>query len=214
MKNKKQAERIYSLKNAIIGGLIFIFKYIGGDFKDERIDLNNLIEELLDYERELKDSDNFINDIIDCLNNFYGEDLILERRIKNFNESKNNWFTIDFYKDEKLLFTCVPVKNYQILGHKDIEKDFRHLQKVQKEKAKEKIRKTPNHPNNDCPEDSEALRGNLKGWFSQRISKKDRLVYKKDSDNKIVYIATVCSHYVDAPRRIKSTDSYRVIKDY
>ena len=65
MKNKKQAERIYGLKNAIIGGLIFIFKYIGGDFKDERIDLNDFIEELLDYERELKDNDDFINDIIE-----------------------------------------------------------------------------------------------------------------------------------------------------
>ena len=78
----------------------------------------------------------------------------------------------------------------------------------------EKISKTPNHPNNDFPEDSEALKGNLKGWFSQRISKKDRLVYKKDSDKKIIYIATVCGHYDEAPNRTKSTSSYRLITDY
>ena len=81
------------------------------------------------------------------------------------------------------------------------------------EKAKEKICKTPKHPNNDCPRDSEKLSGDLNGWYSQRISKKDRLVYKKDADNKIVYIATVCGHYDKAPNRIKSTDAYRRIED-
>lgn len=211
MKNSKQAERIYGLKNAIIGGLIFIYKYIGGDYKDDRIDLSDLIEELLDYERDLKHSDDFINEIINILNSFYGKDLILERRIKNFNESKDNWFTIDFYKDEDFLLNYV--LDYQILGHKDIKKDFQHLQKIQREKAKEKICKTPKHPNNDCPRDSEKLSGDLNGWYSQRISKKDRLVYKKDADNKIVYIATVCGHYDKAPNRTKSTDAYRRIED-
>lgn len=211
MRNSKQAERIYGFKNAIVGGLIFIYKYIGGEYKDERIDLRDLIEKLLDYERELKLSDDFINEIINLLNGFYGKDLILERRIKNFNESKDNWFTVDFYKDEDLLFNYV--LDYQILGHKDIKKDFQHLQKAQKEKAKEKISKTPKHPNNDCPEDSEKLSGNLRDWYSQRITKKDRLVYKKDSKNKIVYIATVCGHYDKAPNRTKSTESYRRIEE-
>jgi len=213
MKNPKQAERIYGLKNAIVGGLTFIYKYIGGDFEDDRIDLNDFIDEILDYERKLSYSDDFINDIIDSLNNFYGKDLILERRIRNFNESKDNWFTVDFYKDKDFLLHYIPVKDYKILGHNDIKKDFKHLQKGQKEKAKEKINKTPNHPNNDCPEDSEKLKGDLKEWFSQRISKKDRLVYRKDADKKIVYIATVCGHYEEAPRRTKSTSAYRLIKD-
>ena len=211
MKNPKQAEKIFGLKNAVVGGLDFIYKYVGGDYKDERIDLSDLIEEIIDYERELKHSDDFINEIINLLNNFYGKDLILERRIKNYNESKDNWFTIDFYTDEEFLLSHL--LDYQILGHKDIKKDFQHLQKVQREKAKEKINKTPKHPNNDCPEDSEKLSGNLKGWFSQRISKKDRLVYKKDTENKIVYIATVCGHYDKAPNRTKSTDAYRSIED-
>lgn len=226
MKNPKQAEKVYGLKNAVVrhigkkfyGGLPFILKYLGGDFKDDRVDFGNFIEELFDYERELVyDEENallndFIKDIIDCLNNFYGKDLILERRIRNFNESKDNWFIVDFCRnmDEEFILNYIP--DYQILGHKDIEKDFKHLQKGQEKKAKEKIYKTPNHPNNDFPNDSEALRGDLSGWFSQRISKKDRLVYKKDAEKRIVYIATACSHYDQAPRRIKSTDSYKLIK--
>lgn len=214
MKNKEERERIYNLKRSIVGGLIFILNYIGGDYKDDRIDFSDFIEDLLDYASESEYKDIFINKIIDCLNDFYNRDLILDRRIRNYNESKDNWFTIDFYKDKEFLLYYEPVKDYKILGHKDIEKDFKHLQKGQKERAKDKIRKTPHHPNNDIPEDSEPLRGDLKGWFSQRISKKDRLVYKKDFENKIVYIATACSHYDDAPRRTKSTDTYREIKDY
>lgn len=218
IKNPEQAERIYGLKNAIvthtgkkyIGGLPFVLKYIGGDFKDSRVDFGGLIEELIDSTRETECAD-FIYDIIDCLNNFYGKDLILERRIKNYNDSKENWFTIDFFKEDELLLNYVQVNDYKILGHNDIKKDFNHLQKGQKQKAKEKIRKTPNHPNNDFPTDSEPLRGDLSGWFSQRISKKDRLVYKKDSTKRTVYIATAYSHYDDATRRVKSTESYKPI---
>lgn len=215
IKNPKKAEKIYNLKNAIIGGLIFISKYIGGDFDDSRIDFAEIMEALFDLKGELernKENNDFINNIIDCINGLYGKDLILERRIENFNESKQNWFNIDFYKEKDLLLNYTPINDFRILGHNNIKKDFQHLQKKQENKAKEKIRKTPNHPNNDFPEDSEELRGNLRGWFSQRISKKDRLVYKKDAENKVVYIATACSHYDEATRRIKSTDSYKEIK--
>ena len=214
MRNKEESKRIYHLKRSITGGLIFILKYIGGDYKDNRIDFSEFLDELLNYASESEYKDSFVNKIIDCLNNFYNKDLILDRRIRNYNESKDNWYTVDFYKDKEFLLHYEPVKDYRILGHKDIEKDFKHLQKGQEERAKDKIRKTPHHPNNDVPEDSEPLRGDLKGWFSQRISKKDRLVYKKDSKNKIVYIATACSHYDDATRRTKSTNSYRAIKDF
>lgn len=214
MKNNKQAKRIYGLENAVLGGVFFILKYIGGDFKDERIDLNDFVEALLNYERELKYSDDLIEDIIKIFNDFYGKDLILERRIRNYNESQDNWFTVNFYKEKDFLLNYIPTNNYQILGYKDIEKDFKHLQKAQREKAKEKIWKTPNHPNNECPADSETLKGDLEGWFSQRISKKDRLVYKKDYDKKIVYIAAVCGHYDKAPRRTKATYLYRKMKEY
>lgn len=228
IKNKESAERIYNLKNAVVrriddsfyGGLPFILKYIGGDFEDERIDMAEFIEKLLDYKRDLDYSDeldfldDFINDIIDCLNDFYKSDLILERRIKNYNESKENWFCIDFYKElekenNELMLNYTMVEDYKILMHNDVKKDWKHLQKDQIKKANEKIIKTPKHPNNDFPQDSEALKGTLKGWFSQRISQKDRLVYKIDLENKIVYIATVCGHYDNAESRTKSTYSYK-----
>ena len=52
MKNKEERERIYNLKRSIVGGLIFILKYIGGDYKDDRIDFSDFIEDLLDYASE------------------------------------------------------------------------------------------------------------------------------------------------------------------
>ena len=73
----------------------------------------------------------------------------------------------------------------------------------------EKIRKTPKHPNNDSIKDSEELKANLKGWFSQEVGKKDRLVYRKEVKEKTVYIATVCDHYKEAARRTKSRVAYR-----
>ena len=230
LNNKEQAERVYGLKNAVVrregkkfyGGLPFILKYIGGDFEDNRIDINKLMEELLDFVSGLKNNENnflddFIKDIIDCLNDFYGKNLVLERRIKNFNESKENWFYIDFYeeikKESDYLLNYTIVDNCKILMHRDVEKDFKCLQKKQEIKAKEKISKTPKYPKNDSPEDSELLKGDLKGWLSQRISKKDRLVYKiesdKKTDKKIVYIAAAYGHYDKASRRTKSTDAYR-----
>ena len=141
--------------------------------------------------------------------------------MKNFNESKENWFTIDFYKEiekeKSLLLNYIPVKDYKILMHRDVKKDFQCLQKKQLIKAKEKISKTPKYPNNDCLKDSEVLKGNLKGWLSQRISQRDRLVYKIEKDEKIVYIATVCDHYKEAPRRSKTISTYidskEILKD-
>lgn len=224
IKDKKQAERVYGLKNAVVrrngkkffGGLPFILKYIGGDFEDNRIDFAEIMEELLDFKGKLENNnekDDFINDIIDCIKDSHCKNLILEKRIKNFNESKENWFYLDFYKEiekeEDLALNYTLVNNYTILMHRDVKKDWNHLQKGQVKKAKEKISKTPKHPYNDSPEDSEPLKGDLKGWFSQRISKKDRLVYRIEKDKKIVYIAAVCTHYDDAPKRSKSMDSYR-----
>lgn len=81
IKNKKQAERIYGLKNAVIrrcddkfyGGLPFILKYIGSDFIDSRVDFVEFAETLLDFKSEQRANnknnslDDFINDIIDCI---------------------------------------------------------------------------------------------------------------------------------------------------
>lgn len=223
LEDKKQAKRIYALRNAVVrrngekfyGGLPFILKYMKKLPKDDSIkfDFADIMEALLDYKNGLEinnTKDDFINDINDCIEKSCCKTFIIEKRIKDFKDEKDKYFCVNI--GDLLHFT--PVDNYQILGHRDIKKDFKYLQKEQKEKAMEKISKTPNHPNNDFPEDSEALKGNLKGWFSQRISKKDRLVYKKDSDKKIIYIATVCGHYDEAPNRTKSTSSYRLITDY
>ena len=226
IKDKEQAKKIYGLKHAVInrkdnkfyGGFPFILKYIGGDYKDERIDLQSLTETLLNFVSELKYdntndlSDDFINDIIDCLNDFFSKNLILERRIKHFNECKDNWFCIDF-KENYPSLNYMLANDCKILMHRDVEKDLKLLQKKYAEKAKEKISRTPYYPNNNFPEDSELLKGNLKGWLSQRITKKDRLVYKIELDKitkkRIVYIAAAYGHYDKAHRRSNSTASFK-----
>ena len=146
--NPEKAKRIYGLKNAVVtrkgkkfyGGLPFILRYIGGDYEDERIDFGNIIGEVLDtYETRNTDNflDDFIKDIIDCLNNFYQKDLILERRIYHFNNGKDNWFTIDFYKEsENLKLNYMLVNDYKILMHRDVKKDWQHLRKSDEKKSK------------------------------------------------------------------------------
>ena len=91
--------------------------------------------------------------------------------------------------------------------HRDVEKDWVHIQKYI-DKANEIIANTPNFPNN-IPPKNDPLEADIKGWFSQRVSHKDRVVYKKDSTEKIVYIATVCDHYKNAARRTKSKAAYK-----
>ena len=172
--------------------------YIKRKVKDDsiKLDFADVMQKIMNL-RLNNINDEFINDIIDCIRKSHCGSFILDKRIKDIKDEK----------DDLLLY--ITVDDYKILMHRDVEKDFMHLQKVHEEKAKEKIKKTPNHPNNDYPRDSEKLKGDLKGWFSQRISKKDRLVYKKDIDERIVYIAAVCGHYDDAPKRTKTTKAYR-----
>lgn len=230
IKDRENAKKVYNLKNAVVqrkgkkfyGGLPFILKYIdfilkhseGNEFKDVINDFKDFFEMLFDYNYELEDNnifDDFINDIINCIENSYYSNLILEMRIDHFNKRKERYY-IDFNKgtkeDNELLLNYELIGDFKILKHRDLRKDFKHLQPVQRKIAYEKIRKTPKYPNNDYPTDSEKLTGNLKGWLSQRISKKDRLVYKIEEDKKIVYIATVCGHYENAEGRSKSIVSY------
>lgn len=233
IKDREDANRVYNLKNAVVkrngrkfyGGLPFVLKYIDyilkhseekdfENFEDVINDFKGFIEELFDYNYGLEDNnifDDFINDIINCIENSHFRGLILEMRIGHFNKRKEKYY-IDFNKDIKenseLLLNYELIGDFKILKHRDLRKDFKHLQPVQRKIAYEKIRKTPKYPNNDYPTDSEKLTGNLKGWLSQRISKKDRLVYKIEEDKKIVYIATVCGHYENAEGRSKSIVSY------
>ena len=82
------------------------------------------------------------------------------------------------------------------------------MQEAQIRKANEIIDNTPKFPKNQPPK-NDPLDVDIKGWFSQRVSKKDRVVYQKDATEKAIYIATVCDHYKDAARRSKSKEAYR-----
>lgn len=233
--NKTSADKIYNLKNAVVmrkdkkfyGGLPFVLRYLNKiskdcSEKDLRCDFAEIMEELISRKNGLKMNnckDEFINDIIDCIKVSKCASFVLEKRIIDFEKNKEKYYCIDFKEDEK--YYCTNAKenvnymqtneiqnDYKILAHREVEKDWDSLKKAQKDKAHEEIRNTPNYPKNEPPK-NEHLNGDLKGWFSQRISKKDRLVYKIDPEKKIVYIATVCDHYKDAFRRSKSIESYK-----
>lgn len=225
------AKRIYGLRNAVVrrnskksnkfyGGLPFILKYMKKiykrkSYKDDSIkyDFAEVIQELLDHKIGLEINnieDDFINDIIDCISKSHCGDYILEKRIKDFKDAKEDFYCVDF-KDklennrELLNYT---VDGYKILMHRDVEKDWPHLKEGEIKKANQIISNTPNFPKN-VPPKNDPLRANIKGWFSQRVSHKDRVVYKKDYNEKTVYIATVCDHYKDAERRSRSTVAYK-----
>lgn len=216
LKDKREALKIYGLKNAILrkeikkdeefyyGGLPFILKYIekiskDKSFADIKSDFTDIMEKLLECECVLKinqEKDEFINDIINCIKKSKCKDFILEKRIKD----------CEFEKDKYI--ECKIINEYKILEHRDVEKDWKHLKEAQIRKANEIIENTPYFPKN-VPPKNDPLTANIKGWYSQRVSKKDRVVYMKDSDKKTIYIATVCDHYKDAERRSKSKESYR-----
>lgn len=230
LRDRKQAKKIYGLKNAVVrhigdkfyGGLPFILKYLKEIYTKRKskeaaikFDFADIMQKIYDLKSN-NINDDFINDIIDCIGIAHCGYFILDKRIDDFKTKREEMFSINFREEiEKKgeLLNYLLIEDYTILMHRDVEKDLELLKKGQKEKAREKIHKTPNHPNNDSPRDSEKLKGDLKGWFSQRISQKDRLVYKKDSDEKTVYIAAAYSHYDEAQRRIKKTEAYRIIKD-
>jgi len=210
LENRIEATKIYGFKNAVVrrqeekfyGGLPFILKYMKKMPKDKsiRFDFADVMQKLLDCKWGLEinnDKDEFIRDIIDCIKKAHCGKLILEKRVKDFKDAKEEFF-----------IECKIIGDYKILNHRDVEKDWRHLQKSYIKKANEIIDNTPNFPKNEPPK-NDPLHADIKGWFSQRVSKKDRVVYKKDSTEKKIYIATVCDHYKDAERRSRSTKSYR-----
>lgn len=217
LNNKKEAEKIFNLKIAVLrqniteseeyyGGLPFILRYLkiilSKDSEDPIVsDFVNIMDVLSDRKRIMEinnENDEFLNDIIDCIRKSGCKDFILTKRVKDWEYEKDKYFHIEYKID-----------GYDILMHRDVKKDWKYLKEAYVTEAKEKIRKTPKHPFNDSEKDSEKLKRELKEWFSQRIGIKDRLVYKKDKNNKVVYIATVCDHYKDAEGRTKSTVAYR-----
>ena len=172
-------------------------------FTDVLKEFKNFMEDLFTCSNELLDinniEDEFINDIVDCIRTSMAEELIIEMRIE------------DIEKDKEKLLLYSMINDYEILMHPAIEKvDFKHLQEYQINSIKEHINKTPRHPYNDSPSDSERMHGKLKDWFKQKVSSpKEKMVYKKDEENKKVYIATVSDHYKYAEGRTRSTVAYR-----
>ena len=232
LRNTIQAKRIYGLRNAVVrrddkktdkfyGGLPFVLRYMKIIYarrssKDDPIkyDFAEIMQELFDRKIGLEKNnsyDDFINDIIDCINNSHSKSYIRDKRIKDFKDAKEKYYCIDYKEkcknSDNLLIDYTSVNDYRILMHKDVEKDWAHIQQYLK-KANEIINNTPNFPEN-IPPKNDILHGDLKGWISQRVSHKDRVVYRKESKEKTIYIATVCDHYKDAARRSKSTKSYR-----
>lgn len=230
--NRMGAQKIYGLKNAVVrrdskksekfyGGLPFVLKYIKEIYlkrksKDDSIkfDFADVMQKLLDCKNGLEINnvkDDFINDIIDCIKKLDCGYFILDRRIKDFEDAKKECYCINFKEELKQngeLLNYTLVNDYNILMHRDVKNDWYHLQKDEIKKANEIINNTPNFPRN-VPPRNDPLEANIKGWFSQKVSKKDRVVYKKESKEKTVYIATVCDHYKDAARRAKSTTAYK-----
>lgn len=227
-----QAKRIYGLRNAVVrrddkktdkfyGGLPFILRYMKTIYtrkssKDDSIkyDFAEVMQELIDRKIGLEINnthDDFINDIIDCIKNSHSKSYIRDKRIKDFKDAKEKYYCIDYKENckniDNLLIHNTLVNDYRILMHKDVEKDWAHIQQYLR-KANEIINNTPNFPDN-IPPKNDILHGDLKGWISQRVSHKDRVVYRKESKERTIYIATVCDHYKDAARRSKSTKSYR-----
>lgn len=92
LQNSRQAKRIYGLKNAVVmrngknfcGGLPFILRYLKDFIKDERVctEFICLTEELSEAQQKLKvknETDDFINDIIDCIRGSRSNDMIKGR---------------------------------------------------------------------------------------------------------------------------------------
>lgn len=217
LNNKKEAEKIFNLKIAVLrkniteseeyyGGLPFILRYLKTLLnkvpEDSMVsEFVEIMDILINCKRIMEinnDYDEFLNDIIDCIRKSGCKDFILTKRVKDLEYEKEKYFHIKYKID-----------GYDILMHRDVKKDWKYLKETYAKEAKEKIKKTPKHPFNDSEKDSEKLKRELKGWFSQRIGIKDRLVYKKDKKNKVVYIATVCDHYKDAEGRTRSTVAYK-----
>lgn len=219
LKDRNNALKVYNLKNAVVrkeikedkeiyyGGLPFILRYLDfldkEEIKDEldkiKSEFAEIMEDIIECKSGLKANkikDEFINDIIDCIKASKSSDLITEMRIKDSEKAKDKYIE---YKT---------IDDYKILKHRDVEKDWKHLKEGQIKKANAIIDNTPKFPKNEPPK-NDPLQANLKEWFSQRVSKKDRVVYKKDTTERVIYIATVCDHYKDAERRSKSKESYK-----
>lgn len=84
------------------------------------------------------------------------------------------------------------MKNYKLLFSKHAKKDLQKLSPKVKEKAKDICRLLSHDPYI-----GKALVGDLKGFYSIRLTHKDRIVYSINKDEVQVYVLRVKTHYGD-----------------
>ncbi|MBF2057778.1 MAG: type II toxin-antitoxin system mRNA interferase toxin, RelE/StbE family [Cyanobacterium sp. T60_A2020_053] len=82
---------------------------------------------------------------------------------------------------------------YQIRFTKEAKKDVTQLTQKQKEKLKKIIEEKISV----SPYDGKKLVGDLTGFYSIRLSYKDRILYTTDESQKIIYIHRTKTHYGD-----------------
>lgn len=84
------------------------------------------------------------------------------------------------------------MKKYNILFSKQAHKDIKKLTPKLKDKVKELCRLLSEKPYTGKP-----LLGDMKGFFSIRLTYKDRILYSIDGEKLIIYVVRVKSHYGD-----------------
>ena len=82
---------------------------------------------------------------------------------------------------------------YDVVFSQQAHKDIKKLTPKLREKAKDIIR---NRIAVD-PYSGKHLVGNMKGYFSVRLTYKDRIVYSVDGDRVVVFIVSAKTHYQD-----------------
>ena len=80
---------------------------------------------------------------------------------------------------------------YDLIFTKQAKKDIEKLTPKNKEKLKSIILNIIKIN----PKDGKKLVGELKGYYSLRLNIKDRIVYRIDEENKVVYIMMCKTHY-------------------
>ncbi len=81
--------------------------------------------------------------------------------------------------------------DYQILFSKKTQKDIAQLTSAQKAKLKEILQQVLA----TNPYMGKALKGKLSGFYSYRLTKKDRIVYEVLEEDKVVFVIRTRTHY-------------------
>lgn len=89
---------------------------------------------------------------------------------------------------------------YSIIVTRRADNDLKHWRQSGNKSVQRKIEKIFNelreHPTTGTGK-PEQLKGDLSKYWSRRLNKKDRLIYRIDKNVVIVYILSLCGHYDD-----------------